>query len=592
MENKKTRIIGIDFGTSSTVVKVHNVGSENRVVSLHVNGYPLVPTIAFRQKENGEMYFGYDALQQINQRQEGTSYKNFKMNLISEDENEREEAESLIKGFLRYIYVQYQNLSNKEGAFDPADEVKVYVSHPAKWNSYARNLMKQCVAEAGFCSESNICLKDEPTAAMLAMLHEKRQDLEKAGLLLDNKKYKAMMIDMGAGTSDIVLCSYLISNGRLSIDDVFTYPSINNEGLCGGREIDEAFSNKVKDFICSMQNRPSKMRENAITNFNNDVKKWKETVVSKTLGSFKNIPEPKAIGDFRDMLIEFGAPFDNSEARFIIDRNIFESSTKDHWIQWANLLNGAFTEVQNSQFKNLECPKSPEDVELLLITGGHSQWYIVKEYILGIGNKPIPEMPDINFAKIRDNNIRLVQSQNPQETVAVGLCHLDEDIVGVLAMANDVSIRFTCEDKFLGSCDLIKKGTPLPFERTGIEIENFINGNFINRRELKIEYCIVTGNSNMVTKSQTVPSDTIIWNIVKLILVTLDVAIFIIPKILWYAVRGRLSELDPTLLDYIVNNKYAIKLQPSIKVNNEGIIEVSGQMIIDGEKLDIPPIML
>ena len=33
-----TRIIGIDFGTSTTVVRVHNVGAGNRIVPLTVNG--------------------------------------------------------------------------------------------------------------------------------------------------------------------------------------------------------------------------------------------------------------------------------------------------------------------------------------------------------------------------------------------------------------------------------------------------------------------------------------------------------------------------------------------------------------------------
>ena len=209
-----TRIIGIDFGTSTTVVRVHNVGTENRIVPLTVNGLRTIPTIAFQPKDSDEFYYGYDAKAKIDSMLEGTIYENFKMNLISDDVKQREQAELLIQGFLKYVYTQYQNLLN-DGVFDAADEVKVYVSHPAKWNSYARSLMKQSVVAAGFCKEDNVALKDEPTAAILAVIHERTVGLEQAGMLHEGQKHKAMMIDMGAGTTDIVLCTYQVKNGAV-----------------------------------------------------------------------------------------------------------------------------------------------------------------------------------------------------------------------------------------------------------------------------------------------------------------------------------------------------------------------------------------
>ena len=227
-----TRIIGIDFGTSTTVVRIHNVGAENRVVPLTVNGQRTVPTIAFRQKEPDGIYYGYDARAKVDSNTEGTLYENFKMDLISDNAEQRERAELLIQGFLKYVYNQYLTLLN-DGVFDAADETKVYVSHPAKWNSYARTLMKQSVVEAGFCKQENIVLKDEPTAAILAVIHERNVELKQAVMLHEGQKHRAMMIDMGAGTTDIVLCSYKVGGGKLEIDDIFTYPSINTPGLCG-----------------------------------------------------------------------------------------------------------------------------------------------------------------------------------------------------------------------------------------------------------------------------------------------------------------------------------------------------------------------
>jgi len=584
-----TRIIGIDFGTSTTVVRVHNVGAGNRVVPVAINGQRTIPTIAFQPKDSEDVYYGYDAQAKIDSNVEGTLFKNFKMDLISDDEYKRKHAELLIQGFLRYVYDQYQNLVNDE-VFDSADEIKVYVSHPAKWNSYARTLMKESVENAGFCKQSNIALKDEPTAAILAVIHEKNTELKQMGMLHEGQKHKTMMIDMGAGTTDIVLCSYKVADGRLGIDDIFTYPSINTPGLCGGREIDDAIIAEAERFVNNMQAKPTSSGDKVIQRLKLRVKTWKEKSISAVLRREIALPEPDEISGFRDTLSEFGIPIMNEKERFAISRAYFENFTKNHWIQWAELIKGAFDEVKGSQYADLDCPKCPEEVELLIITGGHSQWYIVPEYLLG--KKNFVKLPAINFSKVKDRPTCLVQSSDPQETVAVGLCHLDEDVVGTIAASNDVSISFTCEGKYLGACDLIKKGVPLPFEKRDYLINSTIKGNFVFRRELKIDYSIVTDKSNTINKSKIVPSDGIIATVFKAVLSVIGVALLDIPKVLYYLVRGELNKIDDTVLEKIIDSEYKIELSPDIIVNEEGIIKVGGTIKVDGETLTIPEIVI
>lgn len=585
-----TRIIGIDFGTSTTVVRVHNVGAGNRIVPLAINGQRTIPTIAFQTKDSSEMYYGYDAQAKYDSNVEGVLYKNFKMDLISDDETKRNHAEGLIQGFLRYVYDQYQSLLNA-GAFDPVDEVKVYVSHPAKWNSYARTLMKQSVVDAGFCKEEDIALKDEPTAAILAVIHEKNVELKQAGLLHERRKYKAMMVDMGAGTTDIVLCAYQVANGRLEIDDLFTYPSINTPGLCGGREIDDAIISEAKRFVDGMQAKPSASGEKVVSKLRRRVKKWKELTVSGVLRDGTVLPEPDEITEFRDMLTEYGVPIVNSNKRFSISRKYFETFTEGHWRQWAELLTGAFDEVEEEQYANLQCPKRPEDVELLIITGGHSKWYIVSEYLLG--KKGTINLPTINFTKIRQSPIRLVQSADPQETVAVGLCHLDEDVVGTMAASNDVAISFTCEGEYLGACDLIMKGVPLPYEKRDFEIENRIKGNFFFRKAFKIDYSVITDKTNTINKSITAPAEGILMVLLKAVLAVLGVALIDIPRFVYYFFKGELEKLDDTVIEKIKNNKYKVELSPDIYVNEEGIIKVGGTITLDGDaEVTIPEIVI
>lgn len=584
-----TRIIGIDFGTSTTVVRVHNVGAGNRVVPVAINGQRTIPSIAFQPKDSEDVYYGYDAQAKIDSNVEGTLFKNFKMDLISDDELKRKHAESLIQGFLRYVYDQYQNLVNDE-VFDSADEVKVYVSHPAKWNSYARTLMKESVEKAGFCKQSNIALKDEPTAAILAVIHEKNTELKEMGMLHEGQKHKTMMIDMGAGTTDIVLCSYKVAGGKLEIDNIFTYPSINTPGLCGGREIDDAIIAEAERFVNNMQAKPTSSGDKVIQRLRHRVKTWKERAISAVLRREIALPEPDEISGFRDTLSEFGIPIMNEKERFAISREYFEKFTKNHWTQWAELIKGAFDEVKGAQYADLDCPKHPEEVELLIITGGHSQWYIVPEYLLG--KKNFVNFPAINFSKVKDRPTCLVQSSDPQETVAVGLCHLDEDVVGTIAASNDVSISFTCEGKYLGACDLIKKGVPLPFEKRDFLIKNTIKGNFIFRRELKIEYSILTDKENVIKKAIIVPPYSFLETIICAVLALIGVAIWDIPLIAYYFVTGKLDKLDDTVVEGVMNNDFSIELSPDIIVNEEGIVKVGGTITVDGTLTEIPEIVI
>lgn len=584
-----TRIIGIDFGTSTTVVRVHNVGEGNRVVPLAVNGNRTIPTIAF-ESVDGNIYYGYDAKAMIDSNAPGLERKNFKMDLISEDEEVRAWAEKLVKGFMHYIYERYQNHSNA-GTFDPADEVKVYVSHPAKWTSSARSLMKRSVAEAGFCCEEDVSLKDEPTAAILAVMHEKKEVLNKANMLKPDKKYKVMMIDMGAGTTDIVLCTYQVVGGKLELDDIFTYPSVNTPGLCGGREIDDTIVKEATIFVNSMQENPSTAGRNAINKFKSNVKAWKEQTLSVGLCKSIEIPEPDDISRFRDDLLGYGFAVKNGNERFTMNRDFFERITEGHWKQWGLLLHRTFEGVQDVQFQNLACAKRPEEVDLLIVTGGHSQWYVVPEYLTG--KLHLSDVPDIQFTKIQQNPELLLQSVDPQETVAVGLCHLDEDVVGSIAASNDISISFFCEGKYLGSCELIKKGVELPFTKTDYIITNTTKCSFILNKALTIDYRIITDHQNVVPGTITIPADGFFLTLVKIVMTVLGLGLGAAIKIVKSIFSGKLNELgNGSVIEEMTKQDMRFKLSPDLYISEEGIIKVGGTITVDDNVLEIPEVVI
>ncbi len=102
----------------------------------------------------------------------------------------------------------------------------------------------------------------------------------------------------------------------------------------------------------------------------------------------------------------------------------------------------------------------------------------------------------------------------------------------------------------------------------------------------------MTDKTNTITKSQVVPSTNIFESILRAALALLGVAIFDIPRILWYLIKGELDKLDDTVVEGLINNEYAVELSPDIIVNEEGIIKVGGTISVDGESLVIPEIII
>lgn len=581
-----TRIIGIDFGTSTTVIRVHDVGQGNPIRPLLINGSSVVPTIAFKPEGSDEVLYGWDANAKIQQSAKGEILQNFKMKLAEGDE-ERQEAAKLIEGFMKYINEQYIKLLNAH-AFSAVDNVKVYISHPAKWDSSAINLMKNSVVKAGFCSADNVLAKDEPTAAVLASLHERSEELKNAGMLYDGESHRAMMIDMGAGTTDIVLFCYTVKDGKTEISDIFTYPSMTKSGFCGGREIDEALIKAAEQFVKRMTNGAASGRsQRQLNKLKRKIKVWKENVVSEILkkGTESVIAEPEEIAELRDDLIDMGFVVANEGEKFIVTRDFFEHETCEHWVQWEEIMVGAFAEARQSQFNDLNCPKRPEDVEILIITGGHSLWYIVHDYFKSSNEK-------LKFQHIIDNPNLLIQSEFPQETVAVGLCYLDEDMVKCHPVPNDVDISFTCEDKFLGATNLVKKGMLLPYERKDIELKNKIKGNFIYGRALTIKYVITTDGNHQITREAYVEDEGLLKVLFNTVLAAIGVAVWDIPKISWKLITFQWDEIDPDVLKGVVNYDYDLVLKPVIQINEEGIIKLGGNISVGTRSINIPEITI
>jgi len=459
-------IIGIDFGTSTTVVKLKNYGDGMEPGNFHsvqFNNSNSLPTLVFEPVDGGRPFFGYEAeieydadLQSDNDKK-GKLYKNFKMKLISEVPGEAEKARELTKMFFGYLHdtVIGQEQTNMR------PEVKTYISFPAKWKPELRRFMKKCAEDAGFKNVEGVF---EPTAAVYASMSECSGKLQDQHILLINKPVNILMLDMGAGTTDIAIFKFKIDADNRFIGDeekTVTWPAPGNYN-CGGKEIDKDLTNELRKYIAKIS-KDKKVSEWADFAINTSVKKWKEGNLSKSLGENKSVKLPASVATHisqnKAMGVYENLPFED------IDRQRFELITEKHWKEFRTLIDESLREAS----KELSDFKGAEDVDLVILTGGHSQWYGVREFILG---ESFAGCEPINFAKIRQNPVRLLQMASPQETVAKGLVFKDLGFNLKNTMGKSLWVQYEfCGHKsklvkIIGHHDVlpIKNLTPSPYE--------------------------------------------------------------------------------------------------------------------------------
>ena len=203
------RIIGVDFGTSTSVIRVKRyengkpagVGEKLETGSVVFNGmYPMVPTLI--QRVGDSTYYGYDA--QI-AKKKAVLYQGFKVKLESEIPEEREEARALTEEFLGYLARCYREQSEGGHLGEPQDEEKTLVSYPVKWSDETKSFMVEAAARAGFPNVEGL---DEARAAIHAAALQSEEYLKKQRYLQPGKASTILLIVMGAGTTDLVLCRY------------------------------------------------------------------------------------------------------------------------------------------------------------------------------------------------------------------------------------------------------------------------------------------------------------------------------------------------------------------------------------------------
>jgi len=391
------RIVGIDFGTSTSAIRVQRYlnGKPEKAVPVAVTFHssPIVPTLIQKQADLQSAYYGYDAEVP---RKKALMFQNFKLELESLDEGVREDARALTAEYLKScLGTAYRQHSYNGFLGDSSDEVTTYISYPVKWNEETRDFMIKAAENAGF---PNVKGLDEAQACIRAVTEQNAAMLTEKGFFQKGTPSTILLIDMGAGTTDMVLCRH--TPGKKSSTEILgTWPR-KGESLFGGHTIDDILYSFIKESFPNVK---------AIERLPlNTFKAWKEAVVSPTLK--------------RDERVDYFAALEPIEATLgeelvfdTIDRKKFESLTGDYLKVLPEMINDFLENVQ-MQGRN---------IDLVILTGGHSQWYFVKEMLRG----NMPQFGVIRLDKIKAEPERIVSLLNPQETVALGLVYKNTPLV-------------------------------------------------------------------------------------------------------------------------------------------------------------------
>lgn len=385
------RIIGIDFGTSTSVIKVKTYKDNQPLVSInavdyvHFDNKDVLPTLVYKTTE-GKYLIGYEA---ENAAVKGILYSNFKLNLISSDEALRAEAVTYTELFFNYMFEAY---NNQISHFPACDIETTYVSYPAKWPDALRDVMTGIARKAGF---KNVKGLDEPTAAIhTVMVHESEK------LVLGGQdSLNILMIDMGAGTTDLVLCKYTPYEEK-HINILNTWPKSDSQCLFGGREVDEALCDYIKAYLneCGLPNT-----KNFNEKYLDKCKKWKETNLSPIFKDKNGVV--KYCGFIDTLLAMLGVDKDFPP----LSRSNFEDMLSHYLSQFPNLVNDC---LNHAGF-------NAENLDYVILTGGHSQWYFSDEMLNGTLTRfGVPNLP-----QMKGSGDRIIKLSRPQETVALGLVY-------------------------------------------------------------------------------------------------------------------------------------------------------------------------
>lgn len=262
--------IGIDFGTSTTVVSViskRNGGNWSPQPLQIAQPMPgggvdedaiINSVLAWK---NDRLFFGKPAYKIMRSNSKGagkTTFSSFKMNLginigptypkssLSEVNNHGvviETAKQATAEFFKLLVPRIEQALKEEG-LPPTSCYAVSV--PASFQASQRRELREALAEAGIQITEN-CFIDEPNAAFLSYFFESSSGTESSELVeqLEQRPLNILVYDFGAGTCDVSILKIELKTEAGQRKFMSQNRAISRFTALGGNNIDRAIAEKV-----------------------------------------------------------------------------------------------------------------------------------------------------------------------------------------------------------------------------------------------------------------------------------------------------------------------------------------------------------
>jgi molecular chaperone DnaK len=297
-ENAKSTFVGIDFGTSTTVVSIATIDQSNgELVAKHIalkqpqldgsvsTDYRVNSAVAWvNQKKlligRGAYDIAYKLKKNINY------WQSFKMELGTDvgcaypksellgTEIEIINPKDVARLFFFYLKKQIENHVAEENL---PPNIKYTVTIPASFESNQRIDLLQCLENANISVEES-CLIDEPNAAFLSYFLDGNRSSKDLSIP-ENYNPNLLVFDFGAGTCDISILELGENHRGVYSKNI----AISQYSEIGGDNIDEQI---VKDHLIPTMMKQS---DKSVTDFRK--KEIDELIIPRLLASARRLKE-------------------------------------------------------------------------------------------------------------------------------------------------------------------------------------------------------------------------------------------------------------------------------------------------------------
>jgi len=226
------QILGIDFGTTNTVVALSDRGSfpiVQHTIKTRIGkvSHDVYPSTIFFSRQSGKFAFGLEAerLAQQSSESEGIEIRSIKRVLSNYYEGmehavpERFKVKDLLVGFLGSLRESIMDT----GLFKPGEVLQTVITWPAHSNGAQRAVTREAFREAGF---EVIGTLNEPTAAAIEYADRATNGNPRAARSFSET---VAVFDFGGGTFDASLLS--ICNGIYQVLDTLGLDSLGGDDL-------------------------------------------------------------------------------------------------------------------------------------------------------------------------------------------------------------------------------------------------------------------------------------------------------------------------------------------------------------------------